>query len=344
LFASLVYFYLDGRRDAALLARIPSPLQGFYRLWAAGYRDTPAERERHRRAAFWLAIAIVPLLVTAHSTLGFVFGIQSGRPGWFSALQAPAFVVMAGVSGIGLLLVIAAVLRHSLDERERLHEGIFRWLGGLLAVLVVVYLYFTVAELLTTTYAGHEAEVRLTLALLTGPYAWLFWVSVGSLVLALVTLILPYLPELLRVPAPVFRPGLTWAAATAAAAAAAVFLARRNLPAAAFPFEAGTIRWLTALLVLLFVLSLFPLFSRSVIASGFVAGLLVNVAAVGKRLLIVVPSQTHGTLLPYGPGSYTPTWVEYGVLAGLFALGTLLYTLFLKVFPAMEVSAEEGGR
>lgn len=140
LFASLVYFYLDGRRDAALLARIPSPLQGFYRLWAAGYRDTPAERERHHRTAFWLAIAIVPLLVTAHSTLGFVFGIQSGRPGWFSTLQAPAFVVMAGVSGIGLLLVIAAVFRHVLGERERLHEGIFRWLGGLLALLVLVYL------------------------------------------------------------------------------------------------------------------------------------------------------------------------------------------------------------
>ncbi|MDR7599915.1 MAG: NrfD/PsrC family molybdoenzyme membrane anchor subunit [Armatimonadota bacterium] len=343
LFASLVYFYLDGRRDAALLARIPSPLQGFYRLWAAGYRDTPAERERHHRAAFWLAI--VPLLVTAHSTLGFVFGIQSGRPGWFSTLQAPAFVVMAGVSGIGLLLVIAAVFRHVLGERERLHEAIFRWLGGLLALLVLVYLDFTVAELLTTTYTGHETEVRLTLALLTGPYAWLFWVSMGALVLGLVALLLPYVPSVVPVRVPSFRPAFTRAAGLAAAGAGLLLMIHRHgprlAPAAGAGPEPEWVGWVLAGLAVVYVLSWFPLFARSVVAAGVAGGLLVNVAAVGKRLLIVVPSQTHGTLLPYGPGSYTPTWVEYSVVAGLFALGTLLYTLFVKVFPIMEVAEEQ---
>ncbi len=61
-------------------------------------------------------MSIVPLLVTAHSTLGFVFGLQIGRPGWHSALQAPAFVLLAGVSGVGLLLVLAAVVRGALGE------------------------------------------------------------------------------------------------------------------------------------------------------------------------------------------------------------------------------------
>jgi molybdopterin-containing oxidoreductase family membrane subunit len=165
LFGSLVYLYLDGRRDAAILAKVPGKLQGFYRLWAAGYKDTPAEQERHKKTSFWLAIAIVPLLVTAHSSLGFIFGLQVGRPGWFSSLQAPEFVVLAGVSG----------------------------------------------------------------------------------------------------------------------------------------------------------------------------------AAVVKRYLIVVPSQTHGTSIPYGIGSYSPTWVEYSVVVGIFALGTLLYIIFIKVFPIMEVPEIVGG-
>ena len=39
--------YLDGRRDAAVLAKVPGRLQGFHRLWAAGYRNIPAEHERH---------------------------------------------------------------------------------------------------------------------------------------------------------------------------------------------------------------------------------------------------------------------------------------------------------
>ncbi|GIX47176.1 MAG: molybdopterin oxidoreductase [Candidatus Tectimicrobiota bacterium] len=278
LFASLVYFYLDGRRDAALCAQVPSRLQGFHRLWAAGYRDTPAERQRHARTSFWLAIAIVPLLVTAHSTLGFVFGLQVGRPGWFSALQAPGFVVMAGVSGIGLLLVVAAILRRVLRLQEELTPAVFAWLGRLLLLLIVIYLYFTAVELLTSLYAGHHHEVALTRALLVGEYSALYWVSMGSLVLALLLLV------------------------------GQVALRAYSIP----------------LLVL--------------------SGLLVNVAAIGKRYLIVVPSQTHGALLPYGVGWYAPTWVEYSIILGLFALGTFLYALFVKVFPIVEVPAVQGGK
>lgn len=333
LFASLVYFYLDGRRDAALLARVPGPLQGFYRLWAAGYRDTPEERARHHRASLWLAIAILPLLVTAHSTLGFVFGIQAGRPGWFSALQAPGFVVMAGVSGIGLLLVIAAVFRTVLHERERLDERVFRSLDGMLLVLVLAYLYFMAAELLTMIYAAPEVEARVTWALLQGEYAWLYWTSAGFLVLAAGALAVGWMRELFGLQLPALRPAVAWALGLVLAV---LFLA--GLVGGNVVRLAG---WLAALVVLL-VLALLPLCNRSWVASGVVGGVLVNLAAVGKRLLIVVPSQTHGTLLPYPAGRYAPTWVEYSIILGLFALGTLLYGLFVKVFPIMDVAGEEG--
>lgn len=278
LFASLVYFYLEGRRDAALMARKTSRLQWFYRLWAAGYRDTPAERQRHEMVSFLLAIAILPLLVTAHSTLGFVFGLQVGRPGWFSALQAPGFVVMAGISGIGLLIVIAAIIRAALREWEQLSLPVFRWLGNLLMVLTAIYLYFMLVDWLTATYQPQEHEVKLTSTLLTGEFAWMYWLSVISLVVAFLVLLVQ-------------------------------FVVRRHS---------------LALIVL--------------------TGLLVQVAAVLKRVLIVVPSQVRGTLLPYTPGTYSPSWVEYSVIVGLFALGTLLYVLFMKIFPIMEVhESEQGG-
>ena len=276
-FASLAYLYLDGRRDAALCARMPGRLQGFYRLWAAGYRDTPAERERHARVTFWLAIAILPLLVTAHSTLGFVFGIQVGRPGWFSALQAPGFIFIAGVSGVGLLILIAAILRWVLNAQERLTPEVFRWLGNFLMVLTVAYLYFVAVELLTTTYAAYHHEVQVSQALLRGEYAWLYWGSVAFLVIPFLLLF-------------------------------GQFITRR------------------------YSLTLTTL-----------SGVLVNLAAIGKRYLVVVPSQTHGTLLPYGTGSYSPTWVEYSVILGLFALGTLLFVLFIRVFPIVEVPEGELG-
>lgn len=278
LFASVVYLYLDSRPDAAVCAKSPSRLQWLHRLVAAGYRDTPEERRRHEQVSFWLAIAIIPLLVIATSTLGFVFGLQVGRPGWYSALQAPAFVILAGVSGLGLLIVLAAAMRWVLNERKKLSMDVFSWLGKFLMVLLLVYLYFMIVDLLTSTFTAHHHEVRLTEAILWGEYAWIYWLSAVTLLIPLIILLAQYF----------------------------------------------TGRWSVAALV--------------------ISGALVNVAAIGKRYLIVVPSQTYGALLPYDVGYYSPTWVEYGTVIGLVALGAILFGLFMKVMPIMDLSdAGKGG-
>jgi len=277
LFASLVYLYVTSRPDAALLAERPSRLQRFFRFWAAGYRDTPEQRARDRRVTFWLALAILPLLVIAHSSLGFVFGLQVGRPGWFGTLQAPAFVVLAGVSGVGHIIVLAAMVRKALNLERRVTMDAFAWLGKFLLALLAVYIYFIIVEILTTMYQPGIVEQRVSEALLTGTYAWIFWGSVATLVVPLAV--------------------LAWMA-----------LARR--------WQLG---WLVA------------------------SGVLVNIGAVGKRYLIVVPSQTHGQLLPYGTGSYFPSLVEIAVAVGLFSLGAVMITLFMKVFPIVELRESETG-
>ncbi len=275
-FASLVYLYLGARRDAALCARVSGPLQRLHRFIAAGYSCTPEEEQRHARTTFWLAIAILPLLVTAHSTLGFVFGLQVGRPGWFSALQAPAFVVLAGVSGLGVLIVITAIARRTLPgAREHLGVDVFRFLGNLLLVAALIYLYFTVADVLTGIYTGHEQEAMLTRSLLYGRWAGIFWLSVASLAFAAVLLGWCYLKGIEAI-------------------------------------------WPRVL-----------------------AGVVVNIGAIGKRILIVVPSLTSGGLLPYGEGSYRPTWVEIAIITGLFSLGALIYIVTAKLFPVLELPEEE---
>jgi Ni/Fe-hydrogenase subunit HybB-like protein len=279
LFASMVYLYLDGRRDAATRAAEGAPYGRFLRVWAAGYSDTEAERERHRRSSFWLSVAIVPMLVTAHSTLGFVFGLQVGRPGWYSALQAPAFVMLAGVSGLGMLILLAAVARRSLHLHERLGLRMFRALGIFLFVSLLAYLYFVAVELLTNLYTGSVRERDVMTELLGGGYAWLYWSAIAGFVTAVALL-------------------LVWLA----------------LPA--------------------FRTRIWPLVA---------AGLLVNLGAIAKRFLIVVPSQTNGQLLPYADGSYSPAWTEYAVVVGLIALGSLLFLGFAKVFPIIPLSDDAEG-
>ena len=271
LFSSLVYLYLTSRPDAARLAAKPSRLQPLYRVWAAGYEDTAEQQARDRRVTFWLALAILPLLIVAHSSLGFVFGLQVGRPGWFGTLQAPAFVVLAGVSGIGHLIVLAALVRRVLHQEHRIGIEAFTWLGRFLMLLLFVYLYFVVVEIFTAIYQPTVNEQRIGDALLTGEYAPVFWGSVAVLAL------------------PAF--GLAWMAVN-----------RR-----------WRIGWMVAF------------------------GALVNLGAIGKRFLIVAPSQTHGQLLPYPVGSYTPSLVEYAVVLGLFSLGALLIAGFMKFFPIIEM-------
>jgi Ni/Fe-hydrogenase subunit HybB-like protein len=276
LFASLVYLYVTSRRDAATLASLGSRFRGLYRFLAAGYEDTEKQRRLDRQATFWLAIAILPLLVIAHSTVGFVFGLQAGRPGWFGTLQAPGFVVLAGVSGIGNLIVLAAIVRIATKTKSRIGVDAFAWLGKLLLGLLVTYLYFTTVEILTITYQPGTSEQGLSAALLSGTYAWIFWGAIVSLVIAGALLI----------------------------------------------WQALTRQWSIGLV--------------------FAAGVLVNIGAVAKRYLIVVPSQTHGQLLPYPTGTYTPNWVEFAVVFALFALGAAMIGVFMKVFPIVPLEEVEG--
>ena len=73
--------------------------------------------------------------------------------------------------------------------------------------------------------------------------------------------------------------------------------------------------------------------TRTVITSGVLV-----IAFWAKRFIIVVPSLLR-PLLPFPSGSYSPTWIEWSIVAGTVALAILLYVVFIKVFPIVE--AEE---
>ena len=268
LFSSLVFFFLSGRRDAwAAGLQSKGPLQLFHKLWASGYKDDPTQQRRHHKTSFWLALGILPLLLTAHSTLGFVFGIQGGRPGWFSALQAPGFVVLAAVSGTGALIILTVFYRWVFRLHGRIPDASIRWLGNFMWVLSLVYLYFMVVDELTASYAAPEAERRMAHEIVAGRFAPLFWTTVVCL---FGTFLIPFILYL------------------------------RN---------------------------------RTSIVALVVAGLLSNVAAICKRILIVIPSQTAGALTPIEPGSYFPTWVELSVVAGLAGGVIMALLVFGRLFP-----------
>lgn len=62
-----------------------------------------------------------------------------------------------------------------------------------------------------------------------------------------------------------------------------------------------------------------------------------------ERFIIIVPTLSNPRL-PFGEGLYWPTWVEWGELAGSFALFALLYLLFTKLFPVISLWEIREGR
>ncbi len=70
------------------------------------------------------------------------------------------------------------------------------------------------------------------------------------------------------------------------------------------------------------------------------ASTLVVAALWVTRFIIIVPSLTR-PYLPYSTGTYSPTWVEWSLVGGTFALLALFYMLFTKVFPIVSITEIE---
>ncbi|MBI2829623.1 MAG: polysulfide reductase NrfD [Chloroflexi bacterium] len=75
--------------------------------------------------------------------------------------------------------------------------------------------------------------------------------------------------------------------------------------------------------------------TRTVLAAGIIL-----FAFWIKRFLIVVPSLLR-PLLPFPEGSYNPSWVEWSIIAGVFAMAALMFMGFLKLFPIVELGEGE---
>ena len=108
---TIVYLYLSLRGDIDELAHKLPKREWFYKRLAMNYQGTEAEKERHQQTLWWLALAIVPIMVTVHSVVSFVFGLMIARGGWYSTIFAIYFVVGAIVSGVAAVYSLAWIFR-----------------------------------------------------------------------------------------------------------------------------------------------------------------------------------------------------------------------------------------
>ncbi|HEY6052731.1 MAG TPA: NrfD/PsrC family molybdoenzyme membrane anchor subunit [Gaiellaceae bacterium] len=196
-FASIVFFVLPLIPDLAVAERTLGERAGPLRLalWRAlsrGWRGTPAQRLLLRRMTGFLAVLIIPLAVSVHSVLGWAFAITSFRPWWSEELWAPLFVIAALYSGIALVIVSLAALRHAYGLHDYITDAHFKRLGFILVPFGAAYFYMSVADFLPGAYHGQPSTAAVFRQLLVGSYAPWFWiVVVGGMVVPLLIIALP---------------------------------------------------------------------------------------------------------------------------------------------------------
>ena len=177
--ACTVYLYLPLLPDLALIRDSGIKAPRLYRFVAAGYRDTPSQRARLERAIGILSIVVIPIAVSVHTVIGWIFAMTL-RPMWHSTIFGPYFVMGAIYSGIAAILVAMVVLRKAYGLEQYFKAVHFDYLGRLLLLFSLLWFYFTFAEYLTAFYGGEPAEMRTFWAKVSGPFAIPFWSMVAG--------------------------------------------------------------------------------------------------------------------------------------------------------------------
>jgi len=177
--ACALYFYLPLIPDLAILAvhpRTPPWRRRLYRALSLRWRNTDQQKELLERAIHVMAIAVIPLAVSVHTVVSWIFAMTL-RPGWNSTIFGPYFVVGAIYSGAAAVIVAMLVLRRVFRLEAHIEPRHFRSLGALLLAATLVYFYFNVSEYLTVGYKLEGFERELVENLFRGHFARLFWTA-----------------------------------------------------------------------------------------------------------------------------------------------------------------------
>ncbi len=142
-----------------------------------------------QKAAKILGVLGIPLAISVHGYTGFILALAKARALWNTAAMPTIFLVSAMVSGIGLVVIIAAVRlqwfdkKATLEDREKDKKLIIQ-LAQFMAYTIMLDLFLILSDVLVLLTA-HSDAYQAGMLILTGNFAPLFLgveIFLGSLV------------------------------------------------------------------------------------------------------------------------------------------------------------------
>jgi molybdopterin-containing oxidoreductase family membrane subunit len=194
--ASITYLFVPMIPDLALFrdrfaGQTSRWRSGLYRVLAIGWNGNATQRRSLASAIGVLMILIIPIAVSVHTVVSWIFAMTLRVP-WNSALFGAFFVAGAIFSGIGILIIVMAILRRAYHLHEYVTEKHFVNLGYLMAAFAAIMLYANISELLThgsKLAEGVEFHFRQLFLAEFAPFFWFY--LLGGLVGPIVLVLLP---------------------------------------------------------------------------------------------------------------------------------------------------------
>lgn len=171
---SVAFLYVAMIPDLAHLRdRVSARWRWIYELLALNFRGTKDDWEQYEKAMFLLSVAVIPVAVSVHTVVSFIFSMEP-KPMWHETAFGPFFVTGALFSGVAAIVVAVALFRKYYDLRDYLTPSLFDKLGKLLLALSMIWMYFIVIEHLTTFYESEHVEMAVLLTRVVGEFSPMF--------------------------------------------------------------------------------------------------------------------------------------------------------------------------
>ena len=169
--------------DMALMHKraknLPPMISNIYRILSANWADRPAQNAILKRCMAILIILIIPMALAIHTVTSWLFAVTT-RPGWDSTNFGPYFVSGAFVAGGSAVIIAMYVFRKNFKLEKYLTVKHFDYMGKLMVLVMLVYLYFNINEFLVPAYKMKTGEAIFLRSLFAGRWTFMFWLVQGG--------------------------------------------------------------------------------------------------------------------------------------------------------------------
>lgn len=191
---SVLFLYFPLLPDLPLLIKHKKSSRGALRLYkflGSFWKGTRDQRLLSEKAITIISVMIIPIALAIHTVTSWLFA-TTYRPGWDSTNFGAYFVSGAFLVGAGGVVVAMYVFRRAYHLEEYITDKHFDYMGKILVMLALLYLYFNINEYLVPAFKMKKAEEHHLMSLFTGEFSRLFWsVIIMGMVVPVIVLLFP---------------------------------------------------------------------------------------------------------------------------------------------------------